>query len=231
MSERDREMPQPVDDDRQGTDSAEPETGKGDIEDEDTSVEVRIKSDAEAIPGENGQDSPTDATEEIGQEKEEEEAVVQEAEIESERFLRLAAEFDNYKKRTAREFEDIIKRANVRLLRELVDIVDNFERALSVEAEDQTHQAYRQGVELIYNQLSGLLSKEGVTPIEAVGQPFDPHYHEAVMQTESDEYDEGIVAQEIQKGYRIGDKVLRHSRVIVSCGRSKSEAEKEQQDE
>ena len=133
-----------------------------------------------------------------------------------EKFLRIAAEFDNYRKRTAREFEDIIKRANVRLLRELVDIVDNFERALSVDSEDHTHKAYRQGVELIYNQLAGLLAKEGVTPIEAVGQPFDPHYHEAVMQTDSDEYDEGIVAQEIQKGYRLGDKVLRHSRVIVN---------------
>lgn len=222
MSKRDKEISKPVDDDRKDAAESESETGDENNKAEDTSVEVEIKSDDDTTPSEDEEDSSTDVTEETAE---------KEAEIESDRFLRLAAEFDNYKKRTAREFEDIIKRANVRLLRELVDIVDNFERALSVEAEDQTHQAYRQGVELIYNQLSGILTKEGVTPIEAVGKPFDPHYHEAVMQAESDEYDEGVVAQEIQKGYRIGDKVLRHSRVVVSRGKSKGEGEKEQNDE
>jgi molecular chaperone GrpE len=222
MSKRDKEMSQPVDDDREDAADVEPETGGEDEEAGDSRIEVEIKSDDDTIPGEDEEDLSAGVSKETAE---------KEAEVESERFLRLAAEFDNYKKRTAREFEDIIKRANVRLLRELVDIVDNFERALSVEAEDQTHQAYRQGVELIYNQLSGLLNKEGVTPIEAVGKPFDPHYHEAVMQTESEEYDEGVVAQEIQKGYRIGDKVLRHSRVVVSRGKSTGEDEKEQTDE
>lgn len=140
------------------------------------------------------------------------------AEIESERFLRLAAEFDNYKKRTAREFEEIVRRANFRLLRELVDILDNFERALESDAVRENGEAYRKGVELIYNQLADLLAKEDVTSIEAVGRPFDPHCHEAIMQVESEEFDEGIVCQEIQRGYTLGDRVLRHARVVVSRG-------------
>ncbi len=201
MSERDKEMSQPADDERSQVDDQETDAG-------DSAIEVEIKS----TDDETADADMDDSSEETPGEP------VEEPEAESDRFLRLAAEFDNYKKRTAREFEDIIKRANVRLLRELVDIVDNFERAMSAQAEDHSHKAYRQGVELIYNQLAALLTKEGVTPIEAVGQPFDPHYHEAVMQAPSDEYDEGTVTQEIQKGYRIGDKVLRHSRVIVSSG-------------
>lgn len=149
-----------------------------------------------------------------------------ESEAESERFLRLAAEFDNYKKRTSREFGEVIRTANVRLLRELVEIIDNFERAMSHNGADNDGDAYRKGVELIYNQLSDLLQKENVTAIESVGQPFDPVYHDAMMQVESDEYDEGIVCQEIQKGYRIDDRVLRHARVVVSRGSSKNEEKK-----
>lgn len=217
MSEKDRDMPRPADDDRGDETNATSQAEVDHNDAEDSSVEVQIKSDREESP-EGIEEVPEG---DVSEEAPEDEATAVEAE--SDRFLRLAAEFDNYKKRTAREFEDIIKRANVRLLRELVDIVDNFERAMSSETEDHSHKAYRQGVELIYNQLSGLLTKEGVTPIEAVGKPFDPHYHEAVMQTPSDEYDEGMVAQEIQKGYRIGDKVLRHSRVIVSSGSPKGD--------
>jgi molecular chaperone GrpE len=138
-------------------------------------------------------------------------------EEESDRYLRLAAEFDNYRKRTAREFGELITMANSRLLKELIEIKDNFERALEGEVQGDL-EAYRKGVELIYNQLTELLQKENVEPIEAVGKPFDPNYHEAIMQQESDEYDEGIVAGEMQKGYRLGDRVLRHTRVIVSAG-------------
>jgi len=207
MSERDKDV---SDDDRMKPDeNGSPE----DSESGDTSIEVEIKTDDDVPSDVREEDLPEDV----------EESREDETAAESDRFLRLAAEFDNYKKRTAREFEDIIKRANVRLLRELVDIVDNFERAMSADAEDHSHKAYRQGVELIYNQLSALLTKEGITPIDAVGKPFDPHYHEAVMQSASDEYDEGTVMQEIQKGYCIGDKVLRHSRVIVSSGGPKGD--------
>jgi molecular chaperone GrpE len=151
------------------------------------------------------------------------EASAEAAAAESERYLRLAAEFDNYKKRTVREFEDILKRANARLLRDLIAIVDNFERALTVDPDQNDNAAYRKGVDLIYNQLLDLLKKESVTALETVGKPFDPNLHEALMQMESDEHDDGIICREILKGYSIDGKVLRHARVAVSRGRQVSD--------
>jgi len=213
MDEREENESKAVDNDRSAIDDEEQrdaDAGKR----EDSSVKVRVTSDISS-------DDSGDDDSAVGGEAEEPEGkedTATEVEVESERFIRLAAEFDNYKKRTAREFEGIVRRANERLLRELVDIVDNFERALSAESGDDDSQAYRKGVELIYNQFCGLLSKEGISAIEATGKPFDPTYHEAVMQVASDEFDEGIVAQEIRKGYKIDGKVLRHARVIVSKG-------------
>lgn len=148
-------------------------------------------------------------------------------ETESERYIRLAAEFDNYKKRTAREFGDLIKTANSRLLRSLIEIADNFERALDKNNSNDNVDGFKQGIELIYNQITELLNKENVKPIESIGKIFDPNLHEAMMQQESDAYDEGIVMQEIQKGYQIDQKVLRHAGVIVSSGPKPKEDEEE----
>jgi molecular chaperone GrpE len=182
---------------------------------EDTGESVAAEREVES--GEiNGQKTP--GAEEIADEKK-----AEEKEEESERYLRLAAEFENFKKRTAREFSEVMRTANVRIIRELVEIQDNFERALTAEAGSHNLEAFREGVELIYNQLTGLLEKEQVKKIEAIGKPFDPNLHEAMMQSESEEYDEGIVCGEIQKGYTIGDRVVRHARVIVSTGPANTE--------
>lgn len=158
------------------------------------------------------------------EEEEEKEDKVQETE--SDRYLRLAAEFDNYKKRTSREFGDVIKMANHRLLKSVIEILDNFERALTGSAKSDDGDAFREGIELTYNQMIELLNKENVSIIESVGKSFDPHYHEAMMQQESNEHDEGIICAELQKGYKIDNRVLRHSRVIVSSGIKKDEKEK-----
>jgi molecular chaperone GrpE len=133
-------------------------------------------------------------------------------------LLRIAADFENYRKRTARQYEQQVKQANERLLSDLLEIVDNFERALSTENGENAPESFRKGVEMIFIQLTTLLTKYEVTPIDAVGQPFDPNLHEAVMQVDSDEYSEGMVALEVSKGYMLGDKVLRHSKVGVSRG-------------
>ncbi len=133
-------------------------------------------------------------------------------------LLRVAADFENYRKRTLRQYEQQVKQANERLLSDLLEIVDNFERALSAENGESAPASFRKGVEMIFVQLTTLLAKYDVTPIEAVGQPFDPNLHEAVMQVESEEYDEGVVAFEVNKGYMLGDRVLRHSKVGVSRG-------------
>jgi molecular chaperone GrpE len=147
-------------------------------------------------------------------------------ETESDRYLRLAADFDNYRKRTAREFDEIVRTANARLLLSLVEVVDDFERALDEEAVQGDAEAYRRGVELIYAKLRELLHRERVVVMEALGVPFNPAYHEAMMQQPSDEYPEGVVCGIVQKGYLLGDKVLRHARVIVSNGPGAAAEEK-----
>jgi len=189
--------------------------------DEDLLPAVESQDETDETVREEEAELSTEAADEQPVTAERDEETKVREEIDLDRFLRLAAEFDNYKKRTTREFGDVITRANFRILRELVEIIDNFERALQVDPADSDGAAYRKGVELIYGQVCDLLVKEGVTPIESVGRPFDPNFQEALVQMESDEYDEGIVCQEAQKGYRIGDKVLRHARVIVSSGRKR----------
>ncbi len=151
---------------------------------------------------------------------EEKPAVDRVAELED-RLLRTAAEFDNYKKRTSRLTDDMIKSANDRLLAELLEIADNFERALKHAESDADPNALKKGMDLIYGQLQAILTRNGVTPIDALGQKFDPAYHDAMMQVESDKYGEGIVALEMTKGYRRGDQIIRHSKVGVSSGAAK----------
>jgi len=134
------------------------------------------------------------------------------------RYMRLAAEFDNYRKRTARQFEDMIKNSNEKLLLQVLELADNFERALEAASNSSDNESLKSGTELIYQHLSDILKKEGVEPIESIGQKFDPNLHEALMQVESDEYDEGIVTQEINRGYKLHGKVIRFARVAVSRG-------------
>ena len=147
-------------------------------------------------------------------------------ETESDRYLRLAADFDNYRKRTSREFDEVIRTANARLLKSLVAVVDDFERALFGETARGEGDAYRKGVELIYGKLKELLNRERVEVMDVLGQPFNPAYHEAMMQQPSDEYAEGIICGIVQKGYLLDDKVLRHARVVVSSGPGASDDEK-----
>lgn len=130
------------------------------------------------------------------------------------RLMRLAAEFDNFRKRTAREWQDHRKRANSEVLREMIELVDNLERALEAPVEDTA--GLRKGVELIHQQLLGSLKKFGVEDISAEGMEFDPQQHEALMMVDSDEVDSQHVVQVIQKGYALNGEVLRPARVTVS---------------
>ena len=132
------------------------------------------------------------------------------------KYLRLAAEFDNYKKRNAREFSRVIETAASALVLQILDIVDDFRRAIQQESEDAAK--LREGTQLIYNKLMDILQKRGVREIEAIGKQFDPVFHEAVMQQPAENVDEGQVIGEIQKGYFFNDKVLRPARVIVATG-------------
>jgi len=130
--------------------------------------------------------------------------------------LRLQAEFDNYRKRTQKEKTEIIKHASERLVEELLPVLDNFERAASSAQSNPDINAYSQGVDMIFRQLQTVLDKEGLKVIEALGQPFDPNLHDAVLRVELDEHPENTVVEELQKGYYLKEKVLRPSMVKVS---------------
>ena len=134
------------------------------------------------------------------------------AAAEHERYLRLAAEYDNYRKRSARERESIYSDVRADTVTKFLPVYDNLARALSQPTADE---AYRKGVELIMAQLKDILSRLGVTEIEAVGQKFDPALHNAVMHDTDGEKGEGEIVQELQKGFKMGDKVIRFAMVKV----------------
>jgi len=137
-----------------------------------------------------------------------------------ERLLRTLADFENFRKRAAQRQCDLIQSANDRLIGELLEVMDNFERALHHAEEDNNEDVVRQGMELIHGQIKEILGRYRVRPIDALGKPFDPAYHEALMEVKSDEYEAGTIAIEMTKGYMIGDRVLRHSKVGVSRGQA-----------
>lgn len=133
-------------------------------------------------------------------------------------FVRLQADFANYKKRTAAEKLQISEVIKMDVITNILPVIDNFERALQVPQDKVADdvKSFIDGYEMIYKQLLGVLEKEGVTKIDAVGKPFDPNYHQAVMRVPSDEYDDDVVVEVLQEGYLLGDKTLRPAMVKVA---------------
>ena len=136
----------------------------------------------------------------------------------NDKYLRLAAEVDNYKRLAQRDQRDQIRFGNEQLLKELLPVVDNLERAVKAAKDGGSGEALVQGVELTLKQLVGSLTKFGVQPMQAVGQPFDPSGHQAVASVPSDRVPEQHVVEEFQRGYRLHDRILRAAMVTVSTG-------------
>ena len=132
--------------------------------------------------------------------------------------LRSQADFENYKKRAAREKEDAIKYANTSLLERLVAIVDNFELGLSAARAEGERSPILSGMGMVLKQLTDFLADNGLQPINAEGQKFDPNLHEAIAHEASDEFPEGTVIRQTRRGYRMKDRLLRPSSVVVSSG-------------
>ena len=139
---------------------------------------------------------------------------------EDDRLLRLAADFENYKKRAARERQEYVQLANERLIAELIPILDDLERALSAAEEHQEAQL-EEGVRLVHRSLAGLLQRHGVTAIETDAK-FDPHVHEALLSQPS-EAEEGSVIDVVQKGYKLGERVVRPARVVVAAPKEEAQ--------
>jgi len=135
--------------------------------------------------------------------------------------LRSQADFENYKKRCAREKEEAIKYANNSLLQRLVAIIDNFELGLAAAKEQGQQSPIYSGMVLVQKQLNDLLAENGLQPIEAEGKPFDPNLHEAIAHEPSDQVPEGTVLRQVSRGYRIKDRLLRPAKVVVSRGPAK----------
>jgi molecular chaperone GrpE len=131
------------------------------------------------------------------------------------RLLRLTAEFDNYRKRNERERREMSERAAAGLLQELLPVVDDFERALRADA-GRDAESYRDGVALILRQIRDLLARHGVTAIDALGTDFDPHVHQAVAYEPSPGHRDGEVIEELRRGYKLGDRLLRPAMVKVA---------------
>ena len=134
----------------------------------------------------------------------------------NQRFLRTAADFENYIRRTAQEKDDLLKYSNAKLMAELLPVLDNFQLALKSPAESVEAQNVVKGVEMIYRQMLQTLEAAGMAKIEAVGQPFDPNLHEAIMQVDDDTVPEDTVVEELRAGYMLKERVIRPSMVKVS---------------
>ena len=142
-----------------------------------------------------------------------------EARESKDKWLRTLAEFENYRRNTFKEKQDWMKYANEKIILDLCDVIDNFERALQTQVTAKTLASYTKGIELIFQQLNSVLKKNDVIKIEVLGKEFDPNFHEALSSIPSEEPENKIIAV-IQNGYMIGEKVIRPSRVAVSNGES-----------
>ncbi len=158
----------------------------------------------EEAPAEQPAEQPADQT---GRQAE---AAQKEAE---EKYLRLAAEYDNYRKRTAKEKEALWADAKVDTIKQLLPVYDNLERAMNQETSDD---AFKKGVEMTMTQMKEVLEKLGVTEIPALGQPFDPNLHNAVMHIESEDFGENTISQVFQAGFQCGEKIVRFAMVQVA---------------
>lgn len=135
------------------------------------------------------------------------------------KFLRLMAEFDNYKRRTAKDYERLVASANERLMVDLIEVRENFERAMRVSDEAKsTNNAFYEGLLLIFSKFEAALKKHGLTVFAQAGEKFDPQIHDALMRMHSETIPEGDIMDVYEKGYRLNNLVIRHARVIVSGG-------------
>ena len=134
----------------------------------------------------------------------------------TDRVKRQLAEFENFRTRSEKEKSQMYDMGAKSIVEKILPVVDNFERGLAGLTDEQKADPFAEGIDKVYTQLMTELSGIGVVPIEALGEPFDPELHNAVMQTETEEYESGTVAQELQKGYKYHDTVVRHSMVAVA---------------
>jgi len=195
-----------------------------DSQDNERPVDAEPDSDdrASAVSEKSAQGSEDGQSEDDAGEEEDLSAALEEAQTKAvenhENMLRLAAEFENYKKRILREQENLLKYAEENILKELLPSIDNLERAMSQEHNMDDVSVLMQGIEMTLKGLLAALEKFGCKPIKSIGQPFDPNFHEAIAMESSSEIPEQSIINEFEKGYLYKDRLIRASKVIVSKG-------------
>jgi len=191
-------------------------------------LEAEASKDESAKSAEAAADAKADnATAAKDEEKAEEQAPTESAEdvlkaelaAANDRTLRLMAEFDNFRRRSAKEQLELIETANGKLLEKLSEVQDNFERAFAAENKAKDLEAFEKGMQMIYNQFAKVLTDAGLEQIDPTGKEFDPNLHEALMQQPSETIPEGHVVTVFQKGYKLKNKILKTAKVIVSSGK------------
>ncbi|MGL5269841.1 MAG: nucleotide exchange factor GrpE [Selenomonadaceae bacterium] len=185
------------------------------MEDMEKEIEQAQQELAEETEGQDGQDSIKETAEEAAEailqaENDKKDAELQEV---NDRLMRLRADFDNFRRRTRQEKEELSAVVLQNFMTELLPLVDNFERALAAETADAD--SLREGIVMVYNQLAAVLQKNGLEPIKAVGEKFDPNFHQAVMRVEDATKEDDTVVEELQKGYIVQARVIRPSMVKV----------------
>lgn len=147
----------------------------------------------------------------------------QQLDAQGDRYLRLMAEFDNFKKRVSRDYERLVESANERLLSELIEVRENFERAVKTGEQGTDARTIFDGMKLIYGKFNDVLAKHGLEPFGETGEPFDPGLHEALMKSPSETVPEDHIIEVFEKGYRLKKRVMRHAKVVISAGKKKDE--------
>lgn len=169
---------------------------------------------ADAQTSEDAQADTTQEEPAVNKSDEQIEELQKQLKNEQDKYMRLFAEFDNFRKRTSKEKTEAYGDATAKTIGELLPALDNFERALDTPCSDEN---FKKGIDMIFSQLTGILEKIGVSEIDALNQPFDPKYHNAIKQAESDELEPDTVCEVFQKGYKLGDRIIRHSMVSVTA--------------
>lgn len=171
---------------------------------------------ADVNPGDENESGAIEASEPTAEQLDDLRARAAKADENWDRLVRQSADFENYKKRAARERQEAIKYANEALLQKLIPVVDNFDMALSAASEKATPEALRTGILMIHSQLKTALGEAGLEEIDAQGKTFDPNLHEAVSQQETASEPEGKVVQQTRKGYKLRDRLIRPATVVVA---------------
>ncbi len=189
------------------------EEGGGQQSSEETAQTAQETAQSPDPPQDAESQASEQAAETSAPEKTEEEKLQEQIEVLNDRLLRTAAEYDNFRRRSQREKDEIYPRATVAAVAQFVPVLDNFERALSTPCADED---FKKGVEMIHQSFQDALKKLGIEEFAEAGDPFNPEMHNAVMHIEDSSLDSSVIVEVFQKGYRLGDRVIRHAMVKVA---------------